>query len=47
MDFTSLRELNPAIHEVDGGGKPGIDHAFCLRGYSNNIDDKQIRPVGK
>ena len=47
MDFTSCKELNQAIHAVDGGGKPGIDHAFCLRGSSNDIDAKQIRPVRK
>ena len=47
MDFTSLRSLSPSIHEVDGGGMPGIDHAFCLRGYSNDIDNKVIRPVAK
>ena len=32
MDSTSLKELNQAIHEVDGGGKPGLDHCFCLEG---------------
>lgn len=47
MDFTSLQSLSPAIHEVDGGGMPGIDHAFCLRGYSNDIDNKILRPVAK
>ena len=31
MDFTSLRSLSPTIHEMDGGGMPGIDHAFILR----------------
>lgn len=47
MDFTQLRPLAPSIHEVDGGGMPGIDHAFCLRGYSGDIDQKIIRPVAK
>ena len=31
MDFTSLRSLSPTIHEMDGGGMPGIDHAFILQ----------------
>lgn len=33
MDFTSLHSLSPTIHQMDGGGKPGIDHAFILREY--------------
>ena len=47
MDFTSLHTLTPAIHDVNGGGRPGIDHAFCLRGYSNDIDDKRLRHVAR
>ena len=31
MDFTTLRSLSPSILEVNGGGMPGIDHAFVLR----------------
>lgn len=31
MDFTHLRPLTPSILEVNGGGMPGIDHAFVLR----------------
>lgn len=44
MDFTSLHSLTPAINEMNGGGMPGIDHAFCLRGFSK---EKILRPVAK
>lgn len=44
MDFTSLHSLTPAINEMNGGGMPGIDHAFCLRGFS---EEKILRPVAK
>ena len=47
MDFTTLKALSPAIDRVDGGGKPGIDHAFCLRDYSNDIDHKTLRNVAR
>lgn len=47
MDFTTLKSLSPAIDQVDGGGRPGIDHAFCLRGYSNDIDKKTLRNVAR
>ena len=47
MDFTTLKSLSPAIDRVDGGGRPGIDHAFCLRGYSNDIDNKTLRNVAR
>ena len=47
MDFTTLKSLSPAIDQVDGGGRPGIDHAFCLRGYSNDIDHKTLRSVAR
>ena len=45
MDFTTLRTLTPAINEVDGGGRPGIDHAFCLRNYAKEGDVKRLRLV--
>ena len=45
MDFTTLRTLIPAINEVDGGGRPGIDHAFCLRDYAKEGDAKRLRRV--
>lgn len=44
MDFTSLHSLTPSINEMNGGGMPGIDHAFCLRGFSK---EKILRPVAK
>lgn len=47
MDFTTLKALSPAIDRIDGGGKPGIDHAFCLRDYSNDIDHKTLRNVAR
>lgn len=37
--------LTPAINEVDGGGRPGIDHAFCLHGYVKEGDAKHLRRV--
>ena len=45
MDFTTLRTLTPAINEVDSGGRPGIDHAFCLRDYPKEGDAKRLRHV--
>lgn len=45
MDFTTLHTLAPAINEVDGGGRPGIDHAFCLRDYAKEGDAKRLRRV--
>ena len=40
MDFRAPRELSPSIEIVDGAGRPGIDHAFLIRGFS---EDKSIR----
>ena len=45
MDFTTLRPLTPSILEVNGGGMPGIDHAFVLRPFQteeNEVNEKKI-----
>ena len=39
MDFTVLRSLTPSILEVNGGGMPGIDHAFVL--LSNQKEENE------
>ena len=39
MDFTSLRSLSPTIHQMNGGGMPGIDHAFILRECKEKSDN--------
>lgn len=45
MDFREARSLSPSIQEVDGGGRPGIDHAFVLRDYSGDHLRKRLRHV--
>lgn len=30
FDFTSPKSLEHAIHNIDGGGKPGLDHCFVI-----------------
>ena len=30
---------------MDSGGRPGIDHAFCLRDYPKEGDAKRLRHV--
>ena len=45
MDFTHLRPLTPSILEVDGGGMPGIDHAFVLRHTEQGETKKKLRRV--
>ena len=46
MDFTTLRSLTPSILEVDGGGMPGIDHAFVLRNCQKDGIEKRERMEG-